>query len=86
MTRSMYKRGDKVHYTAEVDSQRLDRFVRECTDAGYWGTWQPHRAFVFDVCDTPNGLKIVEINTMNAAGFYAGNIQSIVLALEEMEA
>jgi hypothetical protein len=85
VTRSMYKRGDKVHYSTSVDS-RFDQFVRECTDVGYWGAWQPHRAFVFDVCDTPNGLKIVEINTMNAAGFYAGNIQSIVLALEEMEA
>jgi hypothetical protein len=40
---------------------------------------------VIDVCSTPNGLKIVEINTINAAGFYAGNIQSLVLALEAME-
>lgn len=85
ITRSMYKRGDKVQYSSEVDS-RFDRFVSDCTDIGYWGAWQPHRAFVIDVCETPTGLKIVEINTMNAAGFYAGDIQSIVLALEEMEA
>uniref|UniRef100_UPI000D39D591 ATP-grasp domain-containing protein n=1 Tax=unclassified Variovorax TaxID=663243 RepID=UPI000D39D591 len=80
VTRSMYKRGDKVVYASDVD-ERFDGFVRQCVAA-----WQPHRAFVIDVCDTPLGMKIVEINTVNAAGFYAGNVQSLVLALEDMEA
>ena len=79
VTRSMYKRGDQVIYSSEVDD-RFDRFVMACVAA-----WQPHRAFVIDVCDTPEGMKIVEINTINSAGFYAGNVQSLVLALEEME-
>lgn len=78
-TRSMYKRGDKVMYASDVD-ERFDRFVHECVQA-----WQPHRAFVIDVCDTPHGMKIVEINTINAAGFYAGNVQSLVLSLEDLE-
>jgi hypothetical protein len=78
-TRSMYKRGDKVIYASDVD-ERFDRFVHECVQA-----WQPHRAFVIDVCDTPHGMKIVEINTINAAGFYAGNVQSLVLSLEDLE-
>jgi len=30
-------------------------------------------------------MKIVEINTINAAGFYAGNVQSLVLCLEDLE-
>jgi hypothetical protein len=47
--------------------------------------WNPHRAFVIDVCDTPDGIKIVEINTINAAGFYAGNVTELVMALENME-
>lgn len=79
VTKSMYKRGDTVMYASDVD-ERFDQFVLECLSA-----WQPHRAFVIDVCDTPEGMKIVEINTINAAGFYAGNVQSLVLSLEDME-
>lgn len=41
--------------------------------------------FVIDVCDTPDGLRIVEINTINCAGFYAGDIQRLVAALEVLE-
>ncbi len=79
VTRSGYKRGGRVFYWDAIDS-RIDDFVNECISI-----WQPHDAFVIDVCETPDDLKIVEINTINAAGFYAGNIQSIILSLEEME-
>jgi hypothetical protein len=79
VTKSVYKHGDTIMYAAEVD-ERFDQFVMDCL-----AIWQPHRAFVIDVCDTPEGIKIVEINTINAAGFYAGNVQSLVLSLEEME-
>jgi len=78
-TKSMYKLGRKVMYASDVDD-RLDRFVMAAiTD------WQPHRAFVIDVCDTPDGQRIVEINTINAAGFYAGDVQRLVAALEALE-
>ena len=76
---SQYKIGDRVLYASSVDQCFYD-FVNECI-----AIWQPHRAFVIDVCDTPEGLKVVEINTINAAGFYAGDIQQIVMALETME-
>lgn len=79
VTQSLYKRGNRVIYASEVDSRCSD-YVRELV-----ALWQPARAFVVDVCDTPDGLRVVEINTINAAGFYAGDMQSIVLALEAME-
>lgn len=79
VTKSLYKRGHRVVYSPEVD-ERLDGFVRDAV-----ADWQPHRAFVIDVCDTPDGPRIVEINTLNSAGFYAGDVQKIVLALEELE-
>lgn len=79
VAKSLYKRGDIVVHDGEVD-ERFDEFVMDCVKV-----WQPHRAFVIDVCDTPAGIKIVEINTINAAGFYAAKVQSIVLSLEEME-
>lgn len=77
-TRSQYRLGGRLHCSAEVDP-RIDLFanarVRE---------WQPHQAFVIDVCETPGGLRIVEINTINAAGIYAANVRDLVQALEAL--
>jgi hypothetical protein len=94
VTKSLYKRGNTVTYSPVVDA-RFDRFVDEVLrfEEGCRGItlsmvptgWMPHRAWVLDVCETPDGIKIVEINTINAAGFYAGNVQDLVVALEFME-
>lgn len=92
VTKSLYKRGGRVIYSPQVDT-RFDNFVKMVIrgdDTTLLPTrstkgWQPHRAYVIDVCDTPDGIKIVEINSMNSAGFYAGNIRDIVMALETME-
>lgn len=78
-TKSLYKLGRRVVYSSDVDD-RLDGFVLQAV-----ADWQPHRAFVIDVCDTPDGPRIVEINTINAAGFYAGDVQRLVAALETLE-
>ncbi len=77
VTRSLYKRGNRVFSSAEVDA-RIDAFVAERI-----AEWQPHDAFVIDVCETAAGLRIVELNTLNASGFYAGDVQKLVLSLEE---
>ncbi len=77
VTKSMYKRGDRVFYSSDVD-ERLDEYVRERI-----AEWVPIETFVMDVCDTPNGVRIVEINNLNSAGFYAANVPALVLALEE---
>ena len=78
-TKSLYKLGRRVVYSADVDD-RLDGFVLQAV-----ADWQPHRAFVIDVCDTEDGPRIVEINTINSAGFYAGDVQRLVAALEALE-
>lgn len=46
--------------------------------------WIPHETFVVDVAETPNGLKIVEVNCLNAAGFYAADVAAIVDAVERV--
>lgn len=40
-------------------------------------------AFVLDICEVEGGLRIVEINTLNSAGFYAADVQRLVMALED---
>lgn len=84
VTASRYKLGDTVLYSADVD-RRFHQFVGDLI-GGFpesLQNWVPADAFVIDVCDTPDGIKIVEINTINAAGFYAGDVQKIVMALED---
>lgn len=44
--------------------------------------WSPDRAFVFDVAETEEGFKILEVNNLNSAGFYACNIGKLIEALE----
>jgi hypothetical protein len=77
VTYSMYKRGSQVFYSSEVDQRFID-YVSEVIKI-----WAPHETYVIDVCDTDRGLRIVEPNTLNAAGFYAGNMQKLVFELNE---
>lgn len=79
VTASLYKRGDRVIYSSDVPEPAIS-FAYECINL-----WQPHHAFVLDVCDTSNGWKVVEINTLNSAGFYAADVQKLVMALEDLE-
>lgn len=76
VAQSVYRRGGAVFYASEVD-HRLHDFV----DARI-AEWSPHETFVIDVCDTPDGIRIVEINTLNSSGFYAADLQRLVLALQ----
>lgn len=77
VTSSTYKIGWTVHYQP-VNDDRFAQYVKERI-----AEWQPLDAFVIDVCDTDQGIKIVEINTLNSSGFYAGDMQRLVLALED---
>lgn len=80
VTASVYKQGPQVFYLEHPRSAYWDFVEARIAE------WQPHRAFVIDIADTEDGLRIVEINTINSAGFYAADVQKLVMALEELEA
>lgn len=92
VTASLYKRGNRVLYSSDVD-HHVHNFVHEVLKTKDQVTnislsmaldgWMPHKAFVIDVCETDEGMKVVEINTLNSAGFYAANMTDLVLALEQ---
>lgn len=87
-TYSQYKRGNRVIYSSNVDNDVI-RYASGVALAITLASrsplpWLP-KAFVIDVCETPNGFKIVEINTINSAGFYAADVQALVMALENAE-
>lgn len=75
VTQSQYKRGDQVIYSSDVDEIYV-HYVQDRINE-----WMPNETFVIDVCDTEKGIKIVEINTLNASGFYAANVENLVIAL-----
>lgn len=88
---SLYKRGDKVIYSPIVDN-RIHNYVRQILRTKDCQTditlsvdnngWRPHDAFVLDVAETSEGMRVVEINTLNSSGFYACNLTDLVLSLE----
>lgn len=45
--------------------------------------WKPASVYVMDVCETEDGLKIVEFNCFHASGLYNCNIDSIFTRLTE---
>jgi hypothetical protein len=49
--------------------------------------WQPAKAFVLDVASparTPYEYKVIEINCINAAGFYCADMRAVIEAVEQM--
>ena len=76
VTVSGYKRGKHVVYTPGADDEVV-AFAQACIEE-----WVPNSAFVLDVAQTPAGCKVVEVNCLNAAGFYAADVLKLVSAIE----
>lgn len=77
VTSSYYRYGENVAYTENVEPEGLE-FAQAMADI-----YQVADAFVMDICLTPDGWKIVEINCVNCSGFYRGDMQKLVIALED---
>lgn len=73
---SLYKRNGKVFTSKDIDDKAIS-YTKDMIRL-----WMPNDAFVIDIAKTSQGFKIVEINTLNAAGFYEANLESLVDALE----
>lgn len=79
ITGSMYKRGNQVLYSDRVDEEVYEYAQRRVNQ------WQPDRAFCLDVAVTERGFKVIEINSINSAGFYDCNMGLFVNAISNME-
>lgn len=76
ITASQYRIGTKTIYQECTEPYILDY----CADMVK--LWAPSDAFVMDIAITDNGLKIVELNCINCAGFYDSNILKLIESLE----
>ncbi|WP_277814114.1 ATP-grasp domain-containing protein [Rhodobacter capsulatus] len=41
-------------------------------------------AYVMDICSTETGLKLLETNCINAAGFYAADVMKLAAAIDAL--
>ncbi|MBY3157258.1 ATP-grasp domain-containing protein [Rhizobium laguerreae] len=79
VTYSLYKEGSRVVYRHEIDDDALE-FAQRMVDVnpGY------SRAYVIDICRTEHGLRLLETNCINAAGFYAADLAKLAVAIDDM--
>ena len=57
-------------------SERVSEFAEHVADR-----YSPAEAFVLDIAETADGLRVLEYNCINGAGFYLANVGAIVRAL-----
>ena len=76
VTGSIYKVGRRVFNDSIVDPQAQE-FAQRMVD-----TFQLAEAFVIDTCLSEGEWKIVEAGCINSAGFYAADLQKLLIALE----
>ncbi|WP_253261261.1 MULTISPECIES: ATP-grasp domain-containing protein [unclassified Roseobacter] len=79
VTYSLYKEGSRVVYRHELDEDAL-AFGEQLVNAN--PSYSP--AYVVDICRTDDGLKMLETNCINAAGFYAAELHRLASAIDKM--
>lgn len=79
VTDSLYKEGRVPRSAAGAPSEVL-QFAGEVMRS-----WEPARAYCLDVAELAAGdLKVIEVNCVNASGFYAADVGALVDAIEDM--
>ncbi|CTQ55982.1 hypothetical protein LP7551_04538 [Roseibium album] len=79
VTYSLYKEGARVVYRHEIDDD-AHVFAQHMVDLSP----DYAQAYVIDVCRTEEGLKLLETNCLNAAGFYAADLLKLAAAIEDL--
>ena len=78
VTYSLYKEGLRVVYRHEIDDDALE-FAQHLVDLN--ADYSP--AYVIDICRTEDGLRMIETNCINAAGFYAADLMRLASEIDE---
>lgn len=76
VTGSQYKLGSLLLCDEKYETE-AETFAKKMIQI-----FQPAKAFVMDVCLYENTWKIVEINCINAAGFYKADVQKLLISIE----
>jgi len=74
---SSYRLKNSLNQTKPVP-QNVINFAQETVKI-----WRPSEVYVMDICETDEGLKIVEFNCFNASGFYRTDVEKVVSKVSE---
>jgi hypothetical protein len=72
VTGSRYKTGRTVAYSSDVGNRIIEYANARISE------WNPRVAVTLDIADTPDGLKIIETNSISSSGFYAIDMNRFV--------
>lgn len=75
ITGSRYKVGDAVVSSPGAPAD-VEAFAQARADS-----WSPNEAYVLDIAATREGLKVIETNSANSAGFYACDVGALIDAV-----
>ncbi len=92
VTASLYRIGTHDKRYAEVRGSRWDNdLIAYAEDRA--GEWSPNKAYVLDIAEVPHPTdknktvhKIIEVNNLNSAGWYAADLNKLIMSLEDLEA
>lgn len=79
VTGCLYKLGSRVLYSDRVDPS-VWAFAKKAA-----ARWSPNRAFALDLAEGEEGLRVLEINAVNSASFYALDMGRFVAAIAAMD-
>ena len=82
VTGSQYRRNG-IEEISPACPPEVAAFAESVANAG---VFEPHPAYVMDVCRTAQGYRLVEIGSICCASLYACNIEQIVAAVKEASA
>jgi hypothetical protein len=77
VTASQYRIGNKTVHERCTEPLVI-QFAQQMADI-----YCPADEFVLDVCMTDVGMRIVEVNCINCAGFYEADLQKLLVAVQE---
>jgi hypothetical protein len=80
VTASCYKLGGRTNLYFPVDEEIIAFATERATE------WEPQRAYCLDIAKTPDGLKIIELNSISFSGLYNADVSQIVEGLENLVA
>jgi hypothetical protein len=77
ITASQYRLGSRVFNDPNVEQDAID-FAQSMVNL-----FQLAEVFVIDICLSDQGWKIVECGCVNSAGFYAADLQKLLMSIED---
>lgn len=73
--------GSRYHPGGRKLPERVVDFERLANAQVMANGWLPHENCVMDLAETEEGMRVIEFNTINCAGFYNHDINAVIEAL-----